>query len=255
MENDSFLGSVCHRKLPESDVTWISLMLCTSFKAPVEKALRTRDHCTHVCVPGYQSISTSQCSTWNVLIQLFSNLSWLQNHLGSLLKHRLLCPIPEFPIQWVLDGPRFLHFSQVPRLVKAAGLDTTLRSSPLVYLSESLKRIDNFKKCSQLNLPKILHVYNEIILTSDGMDYSQSSWVIEWRQKVLHSGALCIANGGWGKKSYAMLSALAFCQTRMCEVPRNLTDYYFKIGSQVLLPVEALRCFNLFLSFGQRISC
>lgn len=67
-------------------------MLCTSFRAPVERALRTRDIvCTSVC-QGHQAVGTSQWSIWNVLIQFSQKL--LQNHLESLLKYRLLCPTP-----------------------------------------------------------------------------------------------------------------------------------------------------------------
>ena len=67
-------------------------MLCTSFRAPVERALRTRDIvCMSVC-QGHQAVGTSQWSVWNVLIQFSQTL--LQNHLESLLKYRLLCPTP-----------------------------------------------------------------------------------------------------------------------------------------------------------------
>jgi len=67
-------------------------MLCTSFRAPVERALRTRDHHMHVCAPGSSGRQHKSGSAWNVLIRFSRTL--LQNHLESLLKYRLLCPTP-----------------------------------------------------------------------------------------------------------------------------------------------------------------
>ena len=50
-------------------------MLCTSFRAPVERALRTRDHRMHVYVPGssvrqHESLERLECSN-----SVFSNIA------------------------------------------------------------------------------------------------------------------------------------------------------------------------------------
>lgn len=159
---------------------------------------------------GYQSINTSQCSIWNVLVQFFSNMSLLQNHLESLLKHRLCVP-PQVSDSVALGCAREFTFPTSSRSCYAAVLDTTLRSIPLVYMSESLNRIDNFKKYSQLKLPKILHVFNEIILVSNVMGLF-SGILGYWMETQDPVYCKC----GVKKASCVMLlSALSFYQTRM----------------------------------------
>lgn len=86
-------------------------------------------------------------------------------------------------------------------------------------------------------------VHNEILLISDSLKHL-SYW--KGTETPPLKSEVYWKCGGRKESCVILPYGLSFCQNRMGWIPRNLTAYYLKIGSQGLLPMGSVGCLSVF---------
>lgn len=107
-------------------------MLCTSFRAPVERALRTRDIvCTSVC-QGHQAVGTSQWSIWSCSDSVFSKIA--SESPGELIEIQIIVSHPRVYVSVSLGWAGRIYISNKFRNYEGCWFGSTLKTVLLVYL-------------------------------------------------------------------------------------------------------------------------